>query len=133
MRQDSSFEKSAGAGSAGVRGRDCSGQPLGRRIVQLRERKGWDRTKLAELLGVSLERLKKWELGANLPSFGMLAPLARTLDVSIDELVTGEPAPAAGFSPRQKDEAKGHIAGLVRLLKLTRDPNGSAASQPARR
>ena len=133
MRQDSSFEKGAGTGSAGVRDRDGSGQALGGRIVQLRERKGWDRTKLAELLGVSLERLKKWELGANLPSFGMLAPLARTLGVSVDELVTGEPAPVAGFSPRQKDEAKEHIAGLVRLMKLSRDPSGSAVSQAARR
>src|SRR6187549_3916906 len=128
MRQDPSFEKDTATGSAGFSNRGCSGQALGGRIVQLREHKGWDRTKLAELLGVSPERLKKWELGANLPSFDMLAPLARTLDVSIDELVTGEPTPAAGFSPRQKDEAKEHIVGLVRLLKLSRDLNGSAVS-----
>lgn len=118
MNQKGTAGQDARAGSAHQEGPDCSGRGLGRRIMQLRRRRGWDRAKLAELLGIPRERLKKWELGMYLPSVGLLAPLARTLGVSIDELVTGQAPPTPELSPRQKDEAKLCLAGLMRLLKV---------------
>lgn len=110
-------EKQTGVTSSDqVEGLNCPG--LGRRIVQFRRRKGWDRASLAERLGVPPERLKKWELGAHLPTVGVMALLAQTLGVTIDELVTGQAPPTPEYSPRQKEEAKQYLAGLMRLLKL---------------
>jgi len=86
--------------------------------MQLRRRKGWDRASLADRLGVPPERVKRWELGTYLPSLELLAALARTLGVTIDELVTGQAPLAPELSRRQQDEAKVHLGGLMRLLKL---------------
>jgi transcriptional regulator with XRE-family HTH domain len=105
---------------------------LGERIVQLRRCKGWSRGELAGRLGVSRYRLAKWEQGANPPPFGVLAPLAQTLEVTLDELLTGEPAPSAGLGSGQKAEARSYIAGLARLLGLSRDPNQAASPKERR-
>jgi transcriptional regulator with XRE-family HTH domain len=105
---------------------------LGGRIAQLRERRGWGRMELADRLGIPLERLKKWEQGANLPTLDMIEPLARILGVSIDELMTGKPSTPTELGPKQRDEAKSLIAGLVRLLNLSRDRNGAAEPRQMR-
>ena len=105
------------ASSAQGKGSSRTARGFGNRIMQLRRRKGWDRASLADRLGVPPERLKRWELGTYLPSLGLLVALARTLGVTIDELVTGQ-APTPELSRRQQDEAKLYLGGLMRLLKL---------------
>ena len=104
---------------------------LGERIVQLRKRKGWSRRELARRLGVSPYRLAKWEQGANLPPFGMVAPMAQTLEVTLDELLTGEP-PGSGLPRGQQAQARSYIAALARLLGLSREPNRVAAPNQKR-
>jgi transcriptional regulator with XRE-family HTH domain len=42
---------------------------------------------------VSRERLSKWERGRNEPPLDRLIALCDVLEVSIDELMTGSPAP----------------------------------------
>jgi DNA-binding transcriptional regulator YiaG len=42
---------------------------------------------LAELSGVSLQNIKKWEAGINKPKASSLEGVARVLGVSVDELV----------------------------------------------
>ncbi len=105
---------------------------LGERIVQLRKRKGWSRRELARRLGVPQYRLAKWEQGANPPPFGVVAPMAQTLEVTLDELLTGEPAPSSGLARGQQAQARSHIAALARLLGLSREPNRTAAPNPKR-
>jgi transcriptional regulator with XRE-family HTH domain len=105
---------------------------LGGRIVQLRRRKGWSRGELAGRLGVPRHRLAKWEQGANLPPFGVLAPLALALEVTLDELLTGKVAPRGGLPRGQQEEARMYIAALMRLLGLSRDPNRAAAPKEKR-
>lgn len=110
------------ASSAQGDGSNRTGSGLGKRIMQLRRRKGWDRASLAERLRVPLSRLKRWELERYMPNVGQLAALARTLGVTMDELVTGQALPTPELSPRQQDEAKLYLAGLMRLLKLKQQP-----------
>jgi transcriptional regulator with XRE-family HTH domain len=62
---------------------------LGRRIVRLREAKGWSQADLADRMGVPGSRLSKWERGLNAPAFEDLPLLADTLDVSLDEVIRG--------------------------------------------
>jgi transcriptional regulator with XRE-family HTH domain len=64
---------------------------LGGRIARLRSRKGWDRVLLARKLGVSRDRLSKWERGENAPPLEILVMLAILLEVTLDELLTGKP------------------------------------------
>jgi len=98
---------------------------LGRRIVRLRQGRGWPQVELARRLGVSRERLGSWERGRFKPSLDGLLALRRVLGVSIDELLTGEPAPAAGMGRQEKDEVMAYLAAAVRLLTLPGDSGGA--------
>ncbi|MEO6193784.1 MAG: helix-turn-helix transcriptional regulator [Thermoanaerobaculia bacterium] len=64
---------------------------LGTRIARLRIEKGWERLLLAEKLGVSRDRLSKWERGENAPPLAILVALTILFEVTVDELVTGKP------------------------------------------
>ena len=91
-------------------------QGLGQRIMDLRTCKGWTRTDLAAVLGVSRERLAKWEGGQHAPPLEMLLALRRALGTSIDELVTGQPPEGEMLSPGQREELKRHVKALDLLL-----------------
>lgn len=65
---------------------------LGTRIARLRIEKDWERPLLAGKLGVSRDRLSKWERGENVPPLGILVSLAILFEVTVDELVTGKPS-----------------------------------------
>jgi transcriptional regulator with XRE-family HTH domain len=88
---------------------------LGGRIAQFRERRGWNRVDLAQRLGVSRDRLGKWELGKHPPPVEMLAALREALGVSIDELVTGE-ATVQGRLTSQQYEDLGLLFEAVRKV-----------------
>jgi transcriptional regulator with XRE-family HTH domain len=90
---------------------------LGRRLVRLREARGWTRTELARRLGMSRERLAHWERGEHHPQLDALLALRRVLETSIDELVTGEPAPRTGLSREKRDQGISHLAGLMKLFR----------------
>jgi len=61
-------------------------EPFGRRIKQLRKRKGWTQEHLAELADITPRYLIDIEHGRYGPSFEVLHNLAKALDVSIKEL-----------------------------------------------
>ncbi|PMD72280.1 helix-turn-helix domain-containing protein [Companilactobacillus nuruki] len=60
-------------------------------IVKYREKNGMTQEQLAESLRISRQSISKWELGQNLPSIDNLISLSGLLDISLDELITGEP------------------------------------------
>ena len=64
---------------------------LGEHITRLRTAKGMRQGALAEELGVSRQSVSKWETDASVPELDKLMKMAKLFDVSIDELVTGEP------------------------------------------
>jgi len=89
---------------------------FGRRILRLRQAKGWSRRDLALRLGVSRERLGYWERGEHGPSLAALAALGKELEVPIDELVNGErSAAAAGLSRERRVALLSHLAAAVKL------------------
>lgn len=90
---------------------------LGRRIVQLRRSRRWSRSELAEKLGVSSSRISKWERGVNVPPLRCLLEMRSVLGLSLDELVTGEPAPDLGWSVGEWTEFAHALVGLIRLLR----------------
>ena len=61
----------------------------GAAIKELRERKRMTQADLARALTVSDKAVSKWETGKGYPDITLLEPLARTLDVSIAELISG--------------------------------------------
>ena len=59
-------------------------------IKTLREQNKLTQAELAERIGVSSKTVSKWETGKGLPDFSLLQPLARSLGVSVIELMNGE-------------------------------------------
>ncbi|MBQ8851043.1 MAG: helix-turn-helix transcriptional regulator, partial [Oscillibacter sp.] len=64
---------------------------LGQNITRLRTAKGMSQGALAEALGVSRQSVSKWETDGSIPELEKLINMAKLFEVSIDELVTGEP------------------------------------------
>ena len=59
-------------------------------IRALREARSLTQRELAERIGVTDKAVSKWESGRGLPDISLVEPLARTLGVSIAELLTGD-------------------------------------------
>ena len=59
-------------------------------IRRLRERKKMTQEELAEKLFVSGKAISKWETGHGFPDVSLLEPLAKALDISVIELLSGE-------------------------------------------
>ena len=86
------------------------------KLILARKRLGLSQEALAEALGVSRQAVSKWETGEALPETGKLPALAKLLGVSIDELLSEEPAEAQTQRTPQSGAAPDWIDQLPRLL-----------------
>lgn len=64
---------------------------LANNIVKYRKKNQLSQEQLAQALSISRQSISKWETGENLPSIDNLISLSGMLDISLDELITGEP------------------------------------------
>ena len=89
---------------------------LGKRIAALRREKGLKQDELAEKLGVSPQAVSKWENDQTCPDISLLPSLAKTLGVSVDELLSGkqESAPIVQVLPEnQRKDIKDMMLRIV--------------------
>ena len=68
---------------------------IGERIALRRKELGMTQRDLAEQLNITDRAVSRWERGIGAPEVSLLEPLAKTLKMSIDELMTGSPAISA--------------------------------------
>ena len=59
-------------------------------IRKLREKKKITQEELADMIHVSGKAVSKWETGQGFPDISLLEPLAKALDISVIELLSGE-------------------------------------------
>lgn len=64
---------------------------VGTVIKNLRENRKLTQLELAEMIMVSDKTISKWETGRGYPDITLLEPLAKSLDVSVIELLKGSP------------------------------------------
>jgi transcriptional regulator with XRE-family HTH domain len=89
--------------TSGIRkDRERFGRAFGHRLVRLRTRRQWSRPDLAQQLGVSRDRLAKWEAGIREPPMHLLIGIAKLLDVTLDELMTGKAPPRLTLDEQEK-------------------------------
>ena len=62
----------------------------GKIIKELREKKGLTQLELANVIGVSDKAISKWETSKGLPDITLIQPLAKALNISIIELISGD-------------------------------------------
>ena len=63
---------------------------IGKRIAALRREKNLKQDDLAQMLEVSPQAVSKWENDQTCPDISLLPKLAKTLGVSVDELLSGK-------------------------------------------
>ena len=63
---------------------------IGNFIVYCRKQKKMTQEELAEKLGVSDRTIGNWENGRNMPDLSLFKPLCKELDITINELLSGE-------------------------------------------
>lgn len=79
------------------------------RIAELRKRKGWTQSDLAEHVGVEQATVQRWEKGKREPSFDQLFALGKALDIAPGALL--DPHMAAPLGPTLF--VKGEVAAGV--------------------
>lgn len=63
---------------------------IGKFIQCLRKERSLTQRELAEELGISDKTVSKWERGNGLPELDLMLPLCERLDISVNELLSGE-------------------------------------------
>ena len=63
---------------------------IGKFIAECRKQKNLTQEQLANKLNISDRAVSKWERGLNLPDSSLMIELCNILDISVNELLTGE-------------------------------------------
>lgn len=70
---------------------------IGKRIAVRRRQLGMSQTDLGNRLSVTAQAVSRWENGHNMPDSGLYTRLAATLQMTVEELMTGKPSLDAGW------------------------------------
>ena len=85
-------------------------EKIGKFIATCRKEKKFTQQELAERLGVSDRTIGNWENGRNMPDYSILKELCNTLDIDVNEFLSGEKI--------EKNEIQTHsIENLDLILK----------------
>ena len=76
---------------------------IGQFIARTRKSKNLTQRQLADLLSISDKTVSKWETGKGLPDVSLMLPLCRALDLTVNDLLTGEKVPAADYQTKAEE------------------------------
>ena len=65
-------------------------EKIGQFIATCRKQKKLTQAQLAEELGVTDRSVSNWENGKCMPDYSLLIPLSKELNISVNELISGE-------------------------------------------
>lgn len=73
---------------------------IGRFIAASRKTQGLTQRQLADKLGISDKTVSKWERGKGLPEVGLMLPLCASLDITVNDLLSGERVSDANYQKK---------------------------------
>ena len=83
---------------------------IGKFIADERKAKGYTQKQLSELLGISDKTISKWERGNGFPEASLLLPLCNELEITVNELLTGERISQQNY----KKKAEENMVNMIR-------------------
>lgn len=86
---------------------------IGRFIGEVRKEKSYTQRQLADILGISDKTVSKWETGNGLPEVSLMLPLCEALQISVNELLSGERLSDADY----KRKAEENIMDLMEEIR----------------
>jgi len=78
-------------------------EKIGKFIAQNRKAKHITQSELAEKLGVTNRSVSNWENGRNMPDLSLFKMLCDILDISINELISGEKIPLKQYNEKLEE------------------------------
>ena len=90
-------------------------------IKAIRKEKGLTQEQLADVFGVTVGAVHKWEAGLSTPDLSLILEMADFFDTSLDVLI--------GYAPR--DNRIEALASRLRKMAYVMDPNGPAEAEKA--
>lgn len=85
-------------------------EKIGKFIKEERKNKKLSQEELGELLGVSNRSISKWETGVSLPDISLFKTLCEVLDISYNELLSGERLNKTNYQERLEDNLSNVIS-----------------------
>ena len=83
---------------------------IGKFLSDERKAKGYTQKQLSELLGISDKTISKWECGNGFPEASLLLPLCNELEITVNELLTGERISQQNY----KEKAEENMVNMIR-------------------
>ena len=78
-------------------------EKMGKFMLEMRKQKGLTQKELAEQVGISDKTISKWECGNSIPDISYLEPLCHSLDISVNELLSGEHLTSESYSEKAEE------------------------------
>ena len=89
---------------------------IGSFIAARRQAQGLTQRQVADRLSVSDKTISKWETGRGLPEVSLLLPLCQVLDITVNDLLTGETVSEA----RYREQAEENLLRLMQEAQENR-------------
>jgi len=96
---------------------------VGKQIATLRKSKGLTQNTLGEQLNISFQAVSKWERGETLPDTSILIELARALETTVDNILSGGQQAVVFKGKRAAKDAKEAVNCLKRIGYLAGQDN----------
>lgn len=89
---------------------------IGKFLSDERKAKGYTQKQLSELLGISDKTISKWECGNGFPEASLLLPLCNELEITVNELLTGERISQQNY----KKKAEENMVNMIREKEVNK-------------
>lgn len=76
---------------------------IGKYIADTRKEKNMTQQQLADALSISNKTVSKWECGKGLPEVSLMLPLCETLQISVNDLLTGARVAEADYQKKAEE------------------------------
>ena len=83
---------------------------IGKFIAESRKARNLTQRQLADALSISDKTISKWECGKGLPEVSLMLPLCAALDITVNDLLSGEKVSSADY----QEKAEGNMIDLMK-------------------
>ena len=83
---------------------------IGKFIAESRKSRNLTQRQLADALSISDKTISKWECGKGLPDVSLMLPLCTALDITVNDLLSGERVSATDY----QQKAEGNMMNLMK-------------------
>lgn len=96
-------------------------EKIGKFILEQRKKKKMTQQELSEKLGVTDRTISNWENGKNMPDLSLFKPLCEELDITANELLSGEKIKKENYQEKSEENIFNTIDYSKNKIKKTRN------------